>query len=275
MVSDISSTAGDQKTGSPPWYYRETGAGTPLVLLHGLGMSHVAWSAVIPHLQQKRCVIAFDIAGFGHTPPLLNGTIPSVPNLVDGLESSLRKIGIHLPVDIAGNSLGGYMALEAAMRGIAKSVVAISPAGLWRNHEPGHVKYVFRTLRFTSQRFPQMVKRAMRVPLLREVALAVPLSVGSRRMSASDAVRAVHDLASSKAFEATFVSIRPPFSGRGITVPLTVAFGERDYILPKGSRVRSELPKHTRWVEVPNWGHVPMWVDPEGVAQLILDGIAP
>ena len=81
-------------------------------------------------------------------------------------------------------------------------------------------------------------------------------------------------LTEAKAFEATFENTRRPFSGRGITVPLTVAFGGRDYILPRWSRVRSELPTHTRWLEMPNWGHVPMWVDPEGVARLILEGIA-
>jgi pimeloyl-ACP methyl ester carboxylesterase len=256
------------------WHYGEAGAGAPLVLLHGLGMSHAAWRAVIPHLRGMRRVIAFDIAGFGSTPALPEGTVPSVPNLVDGLEGSLRKIGIDLPVDIAGNSLGGYMALEAAKRGIARSVVAISPAGLWREHPPGHLKYVFRALRYTAQRFPEIAKRAMFVPLLREIALAVPLSVGSRRMPARDAVRTIRDLASSKAFEATFENTRAPFSGRGITVPVTVAFGGRDYILPRRSRVRGGLPMNTRWAEMPNWGHVPMWVDPEGVAQLILDGIA-
>jgi pimeloyl-ACP methyl ester carboxylesterase len=236
-------------------------------------MSHAAWRAVIPHLRQRRRVIAFDIAGFGGTPPLPDGTPPNVPNLVDGLEGSLQKIGIDLPVDIAGNSLGGWMALEAARRGVARSVVAISPAGLWKEREPTHVKYVFRALRFTSQRLPRIAKRAISVPLLREIAFAAPLSIGSRRMPASDAVRTVDDLACSKAFEATFENTRSPFSGRGITVPLTVAFGDRDYILPPRSRVRSELPAHTRWIEMPNWGHVPMWVDPDGVAQLILDGI--
>ena len=237
---------------SAPWHYREAGAGPPLILLHGIGMSHAAWSAVTPRLQRRHRVIAFDIAGFGRTPPLQDGTPPNVSNLVDALETSLRKIGIRFPVDIAGNSLGGCLALEAAKRGTARSVVAISPAGLWKKHEPAHVKYVFRILRFTAQRFPHLLKRAMFVPALRGIALAVPLSVGSRRMSAWDAVRTVHDLAEAKAFEATFENTRRPFSGRGITVPLTVAFGGRDYILPRWSRVRSELPTHTRWLEMPN-----------------------
>ena len=180
-----------------------------------------------------------------------------------------------VPVDIAGNSLGGCMALEAARRGIARSVVAISPAGLWREHPPFHVKYVFDGVRFMARRFPRIVKAAARVPLLRELAFAVPLSVASRRMPASDAFRAVDDLATTSAFEETFENTRTPFSGRDIAVPVTVAFGDRDWILPKRSRDRSGLPEHTRWLDQQGWGHVPMWVDPIGVSQLILEATAP
>src|SRR5215217_509878 len=96
------------------WHYSEDGSGRPLILLHGIGMSHTAWNAVTPYLRKTRRVIAFDIAGFGLTPPLPSGTLPTASNLVESLDRSLRAIGIELPVDIAGNSLGGYMALEAA-----------------------------------------------------------------------------------------------------------------------------------------------------------------
>jgi pimeloyl-ACP methyl ester carboxylesterase len=109
------------------WHYTETGSGRPLILLHGIGMSHTAWNAVTPFLRTARHVIAFDIAGFGCTPPLPRGTLPTIPNLVGHLERSIHEVGITVPVDIAGNSLDGTMALEAARRGIARSVVAISP----------------------------------------------------------------------------------------------------------------------------------------------------
>ncbi len=79
------------------WHYSESGSGRPLILLHGIGMSHAAWNAVTPHLCPTRRVIAFDIAGFGLTPPLTNGTVPSIRNLVDGLERSIREIGISDP----------------------------------------------------------------------------------------------------------------------------------------------------------------------------------
>ena len=235
-------------------------------------MSHAAWNAVTPYLCSTRRVIAFDIAGFGLTPPLPKGTLPTIPNLVAGLDQSIHEMGIEVPVDIAGNSLGGCMALEAARRGIARSVVAISPPGLWRKRPPPHVKYVLKGMRLMARNVPHLSNAMVRVPLLRELVLAVPISVGSRRMPVSDALRAVDDLATSPAFEETFENTRSPFSGRDIVVPLTVVFGDRDWILPKRSRCRDGLPTHTRWVEKPRWGHVPMWVDPVDVSQLILEG---
>jgi pimeloyl-ACP methyl ester carboxylesterase len=165
------------------------------------------------------------------------------------------------------------MALEAARRGIARSVVAISPIGLWKEEPPPHVKYVFRGLRIMTRNFPRMSKTAMRVAWLRELLLAIPISLGSRRMPVSDALVAVDDVATSTVFEETFEQTRAPFrGGRDITVPITVAFGDRDWILTSRARRRNELPAHTKWIEKRRWGHVPMWVDPVGVSKLILEG---
>jgi pimeloyl-ACP methyl ester carboxylesterase len=255
------------------WHYRETGSGPTLILLHGIGMSHTAWSPVTPYLCSEHRVIAFDIAGFGETPPLPGGVPPTIPHLVDALELCFERMGLTVPADIVGNSLGGTMALEAGRRGLARTVVAISPAGLWAEHGARHVPLVFATLRYGVRRFPRLLKVMMRASLMRELALAIPLSVGSRRMSATAAAGAVNDLARSTAFEATFDNTRTAYSAVDISVPVTVAFGESDWILPPASQRRDQLPPHTNWVRKPGWGHVPMWVDPRGVAALILQGI--
>ena len=254
------------------WHYADAGSGPPLILLHGIGMSHAVWNPVTPYLSATRRVIAFDIAGFGRTPPLPAGTPPRISNLVEALERSIREIGIELPVDIAGSSLGGLIALEAARRGIARSVVAISPPCLWEKHGAIHVQYLFASLRFIARNAPALLKATMRIPLLRELALAVPISTGCRHMPVSDALRVVANLAGAAAFEETFRQTRSSFRATGITVPVTVAFGNRDWILPKRSRCRANLSTNTRWIEKKGWGHVPMWIDPAGVSDLILDG---
>jgi pimeloyl-ACP methyl ester carboxylesterase len=254
------------------WHYVEQGNGAPLVLLHGIGMSHAVWNRVIPYLAGRR-VMAFDIAGFGSTPRLPKETPPTVANLVAGLHHSLRAMGVEVPVDMVGNSLGGCIALEAARQGIARSVVAIAPSGLW-SEPPRHARYVFAVLLTAVRKAPGLVRAIMRIPPLRELMLAVPVSFGTRRMSSEDALRSAHDLAIATAFERTFKHTSAPFTGVDISVPVTVAFGDRDCVLPKSSRRSDTLPPHTRWIEKRGWGHVPMCVDPEGVASLILDVMA-
>src|SRR6476620_10051316 len=76
------------------WHYREAGAGRPLILLHGIGMSHAAWHPVFPLLSATRRVIAFDVAGFGESKPLPRGTPPTLSNLVDSLVSSMRELDL-------------------------------------------------------------------------------------------------------------------------------------------------------------------------------------
>lgn len=254
------------------WHYAECGAGRPLVLLHGVGMSHAVWKPVLPHLSASSRVIAFDIAGFGSTPPLPDRVAPTVPHLVEALARSLQDLRLPLPVDLAGNSLGGWLALEAARQGIARTVVAISPAGLWGRRPPWHVPPLFYTLRTAAKRFPHFVKRVVGHSVLRELLFAVPISVGSRRMSIDDAQQVVEDLARASRFEETLEHTRGAFRGADIQVPVTVAFGARDWVLTRSARNRKALPPHTRWVEPRGWGHVPMWADPAGVAALILEG---
>lgn len=256
------------------WHFEEQGQGRPLVLLHGIGMSSFAWAPVMARLARERRVLAFDTAGFGQTPPLPQGALPTVPNLVRDLRDTLEAIGIHRPVDIAGNSMGGWMALEMARQGLARSVVAISPAGLWHGAPSPVVRHLFQVMRTATRLSPGMARWALKSGVLRDVLLSVPVSLGSRRMSADDAFRVATEFAFAPGFDATVDNAGAFEGGQSIACPLTVAFGERDWLLTASAQHRDQLPAHARWSRPAKWGHVPMWVDPEGVASLILDGTA-
>jgi pimeloyl-ACP methyl ester carboxylesterase len=64
----------------------------------------------------------------------------------------------------------------------------------------------------------------------------------------------------------------PFVGGHDLKIPLTVAFGTRDWLLTPSNQHADELPKHTRWLNPKGWGHVPMWDNPHAVARLILEG---
>jgi pimeloyl-ACP methyl ester carboxylesterase len=90
---------------------------------------------VLDKLATHRPVIAFDLPGFGRT-PAPHGIDYTVEWQVAGLADELTRIGIDTPVDLVGNSMGRWLALEAAKLGLARSVGAIGPAGLWRHGMP-------------------------------------------------------------------------------------------------------------------------------------------
>lgn len=256
------------------WHCEERGQGRPLVLLHGIGMSSFAWSPVMEALAKERRVLAFDTAGFGRTPSLPAGIPPTVPNLVQALLDTLDAMGIREPVDVVGNSLGGWMALEVARQGRARSVVAISPAGLWKGHPAAWIKPFFGFMRMSTRLSPGGVKVAMKSGLVRDLLLAIPISLGSRRMPASDAFRCAREFAEAPGFDATLANAGTFESGQSIGCPVTVAFGTRDWLLTTSAQHRDQLPSNTRWVRPAAWGHVPMWIDPQGVTQLVLQGTA-
>lgn len=255
------------------WHYIEQGSGRPLVLLHGIGGSAGMWKTVIPLLARERRVLAFDVAGFGRTPRLPAWTAPTAANLATALGKTLSDIGVELPVDIAGNSMGGYIALEAAKQGLARSVVGLSPAGLWDEGGLGpHISATLKLARWSAKHLPGVAQRAMTVAPLRALTLAIPVSVGSWKMPVADAQECTADLAAATGFEETFHNAGRFTGGRGISAPLTIAFGSRDWLLTKSAQRRDELPAQTKWLKPRGWGHVPMWDDPEGVAKLILEG---
>lgn len=261
---------------STPWYHLERGSGRPLVLLHGIGMSHAAWAPVIDRLADaKRRVIAFDLAGFGRSAPLPEGMQPTHENLLAALGQNLARLGVRAPVDIAGNSLGGQLALVAAREGLARSVVALSPAGLWAGPvSPSSVRLLLRAIRLATLRTPSgLSDRLMRSRLARTIAFAVPVTSRGWRIGAEEAAQIARAFREAVAFDQTLAAAQRFTGGARIKVPVTVAFGTRDWLLPKRNcQRRDELPAQARWVRPRGWGHVPMWDDPVGVASLILAG---
>ncbi len=98
----------------PVHYVDYGGNGSPMLLVHGLGGSHLNWAAVGPGLAQRHRVVALDLAGFGRTPlgprrATLAANAALISRFIDAV--------LGAKVTLVGNSMGGLLALMVAAAG--------------------------------------------------------------------------------------------------------------------------------------------------------------
>lgn len=248
------------------------GTGEPLLLLHGTGGSRAHWRPLVDLLGGQRELLLVDLPGHGESDP----PHPRSPHTPAGyaavLEQLLDELGIDRP-HLAGNSVGGWTALELAKRGRARSVVAIGPAGLWRRNDPWRCVFQLWAQHKLGRAFAPLTPGLMRNPAGRAVLLRGTVAKPSR-VPPDAAVDMAVTYAQTPCFERHLSATRRERfqGGRGIEVPVTVAWGEKDRLVPAKARRRDELPPHTRVLTLAACGHLPMWDEPELVAETILDG---
>jgi pimeloyl-ACP methyl ester carboxylesterase len=255
--------------------YGRSGSGEPLVLLHGLGSSRHAWDPVIPLLTDRFDVIAVDLPGFGQSAPLARHAEPHPAAIAAAVDATLCDLRIDAP-HVAGNSLGGWVALELAAIRPVGSITLLSPAGLWRDRTPVYNRISLTTLRALARFGRPVVSPLTRIPAARWVMFRQIVGRPTA-MSAMQARRAIADMGSAPGFAATMrASLPRSYTARGeIDAPISLSFGSRDcLLLPHQSRHVEQLPAHTRMVPLRGTGHVPMTDDPTAVASLISETVA-
>jgi pimeloyl-ACP methyl ester carboxylesterase len=248
------------------------GTGSPLVLLHGVLGSETMWRRVLPLVAPYHDTIAFTALGHrgGHAPSRRPARVADV---VDDAERVLVDLGIDR-AHLAGNSLGGWIALELARRGRALSVCVFSPAGCWKpngDRTPRAVAALRATMRQTRigrfvlpilARWPRFRQRVMRLNAVHGdslrpaelVELADDLlgcSIGKELLQDRDALAPLDPL----------------------PCPVTIAWGQRDKLLPLrvyGDRAKELMPQ-ARFVVLEGVGHVAMFDAPDLVARTILE----
>src|SRR5262245_62979239 len=89
------------------------GSGPALVLIHGLGGNWQNWLANIPELAQRHCVVAVDLPGFGRSDQL-QGAV-TMGRYADVVIELMDELEIEAGT-LVGNSMGGLLSLEAAVR---------------------------------------------------------------------------------------------------------------------------------------------------------------
>ncbi|MFF1444754.1 alpha/beta fold hydrolase [Streptomyces sp. NPDC058295] len=253
--------------------YARAGRGEPLLLLHGIGHHRQAWDPVVDILAAEREVIAVDLPGFGVSPPLPDGLAYDLPTTAAVFAAFCEALELDRP-HVAGNSLGGLLALELGREKLARSVTALSPAGFWSQAERRYAFGVLLTMRQISRRMPLPLVERMARSAAGRTALTSTIYARPSRRSPEAVVSETLALARATGFDQTLragATVR--FTDDLPGVPVTLGWGTRDWLLVRRQGVRAKrIIPAARLVRLPGCGHVPMSDDPALVARVILDG---
>jgi pimeloyl-ACP methyl ester carboxylesterase len=239
------------------------GSGEPLVLIRPLGGDLVVWEPVLDRLARERDVIALDLPGFGGSPALSNGAHPTPRVLAEAVASFLDQLGIER-AHVAGNSLGGWVALELAKAARSLSVAGLCTAGFWRRPLGPRPGADLRGLgRALLPLLPALLRSRRGRHLLLRSSVAHP-----ERVPPAAAARLVRSYVTSPGFEGANAAMRAVvFSGvEHIRVPVVLAWAELDRLV---RRPRETTPGW-RTLVLRGCGHIPTWDDPEQVARMLL-----
>ncbi|MGZ6144078.1 MAG: alpha/beta fold hydrolase [Myxococcales bacterium] len=252
--------------------FESHGAGPPLVLLHGIGSRRGVWDPVAAALAREHRVVALDLPGFGESPP--EDFEPTPAGFAARLEPWFAEQGLGRP-HVAGNSMGGGIALELARRGAVASATVVSPVGFWNAREQAFAQRSLRASRAIVRRLRPAVPALTRSAAGR-IALFSQVYARPWRLSPADATATIDAFLDAPAFEPAMEAFGPYRFGAGDElrgVPVTVAWGTRDALLiPRQAvRARRRLP-WARHVALHGCGHVPFHDDPEAVAAVLLAG---
>jgi len=247
--------------------YERVGSGPSLVLIHGLGATRDIWRPVIGRLAEERDVVAVDMPGFGRSAELDEAPTPWA--IAAAIARACAELGVERP-HVAGNSLGGWVAVEMGKVGDAASLCLISPAGLWRRP--------LGNRSFDSQAWGKRLR-----PLLLGLTYVKPAreamlrtSIGRPELVPADEARAaISAWIDGPGYEGANTEMRRHIATDldRIEVPTTIVWGELDRLV--GPPRPERRPPDTRFIQLPDVGHTPTWDDPELIAGLLLEASAP
>ena len=263
----------------------------PVVLVHGLGGSHLNWVLLAPLLRRHRRVYAIDLAGFGLTP---GGEREStVTANVTLLNAFLREV-VGEPAVVVGNSMGGMVSLllTAAHPELVRRLVLLDPSIPTRRRDADRqvaaTFFVYGIPRVGEAFVRRLGQRSdrQRVMDTTNLCFADPSRADPAVLDAGVellAYRRVHAPDAQRGYLGAARSIlRILQSGRryaallrGLEVPVLLVHGERDRLVPVAA-ARAAAADNPGWTTriLPDLGHAPMLENPELVARIIDDWLA-
>jgi pimeloyl-ACP methyl ester carboxylesterase len=247
---------------------------TPLVLLHGFTDTPRTWDPLVPLLQPHHELHALATLGHSGGAPLPERMDDPRIAMIEQVERDMDEAGLET-AHLVGNSHGGWLALELAARGRARSVVALSPGGGWLSQKVAdRVIRKFQVAHALGQMGARHADAIAARPRLRKLALRDVIAHGDRvRPSTAAALIRSAECAMYEPWADVVRAGHFPVELRAIDVPVRIAWGTEDRILPKedySPGFRTLVPG-AEWVDLPGCGHLPHHDDPRMVARVILD----
>jgi pimeloyl-ACP methyl ester carboxylesterase len=246
----------------------------PVVFIHGLGGCWQNWIENLPRIAQERRCIAMDLPGFG------SSEMPAekirISKYADTVVELLDAIGVQKPVDVVGNSMGGFIAAEIGIRhpDLCHSVVLVSAAGisitnLRRRPVLTTARITAAVTNFVIMRRGSMVKR----PVLRHAMLGYVLRHPTR-IKADLAYQIMHGSGSPGFLSALDALTDYDFRDRlgEVKCPTLLVWGREDNLVPVEDADEFErLIPNARKVILDDTGHVPMIERPQTFNDLLVE----
>ena len=230
------------------------------------------WQEVVPLLSDHYAAV-YTPTALGHRggPPVQLRPV-TMDDVIDAAEGYLDDHGLKRP-HIAGNSMGGFIAIELARRGRAATVCGFSPAGFWSAGDglqakaAKNLKRKVAISRLTRPIAPLMLKSAT----LRRLAMR-DFACHGDRLTASQALELTDDSLNCSVVDDLSAADWETAPLDPLPCPITIAWSGKDAMLPLAvysNNVRERLPQATFEI-LPGVGHLSMVDDPGLVARTIL-----
>ncbi|MPQ97052.1 alpha/beta fold hydrolase [Modestobacter sp. I12A-02628] len=256
--------------------YRDEGSGPVVLLLHGIARSLEDWDPQVPLLAGRYRVLAPDLAGYGESEPLREPY--SLPTLARSVEDLLDALGIDGPVHVAGNSLGGAVAMQLSVQAPprVRTLTLVNSAGFGREVTATLRLLAIRPLARLLLRRPTLAAaRHTEQSLFADPALATDERVrrGYRFAGRPHGTRVLLETASSLG---GLRGVHPHWRRelldqvRAHGIPTLVTWGDADRVLPAThlDGARRDLA-HARTHLFPGTGHMPQIERADEFAELV------
>ncbi|HSB01368.1 MAG TPA: alpha/beta hydrolase [Anaerolineales bacterium] len=253
--------------------YVQQGAGTPVIMIHGLAASLHDWDELIPELAAHGyACYALDLLGHGDSPKL-DEHVYQMDWIFEHFLSWVGSLHLREPAIVIGHSLGGYVALEYARRASAatRGLILVNP---FYSHSqlPLLLRKAYRRARLSGLVTHQIPEWLLRF-FVDVSSVAMGHGAGAlHSLPPKVRLQTVLDYKRTAPGVYHIPNVIPDLTStlHEINVPALVVWGERDQTLAPASfsRVVEALPKARG--EVLRAGHVPHQSHAAAFNQLVL-----